>query len=57
MTVHGEASIAAHKISAEGGKMTQSCDLEQARLHFTRKITLSGNVIQFDESVVNTSSL
>jgi hypothetical protein len=57
MTVHGEASIAAHKISAEGGEMTQSCDLEQARLHFTRKITLSGNVIQFDESVVNTSSL
>lgn len=57
ITVHGEASIAAHKISADGIKMTQSCDLEQAKLHFTRQITLRENVVQFDESVVNTSSL
>jgi hypothetical protein len=57
MTVHGEASIAPYKVSANGPELVESCDLEQARLHFERRIELRGNVIHIGETVINTSAL
>jgi hypothetical protein len=57
MTVHGEASIAPYKVSTNGPELVESCDLEQARLHFERKIVLRGNVLRISETVINTSAL
>ncbi len=57
MTVHGEASIAPYHVSTNGLELVESCDLEQARLHFERKIVLRRNIITIIETVVNTSAL
>lgn len=57
MTVHGEASIAPYSISAGSSEMAQSCELSEARLHFERRIVLNGNLLEIDETVLNTSAL
>ena len=57
ITVHGEASIASYMISTQGHELVETCDLEQAGLHFERKIALQGNILHIGETVVNLSSL
>src|SRR5258708_184116 len=57
MTVHGEASITPYRVSTNGQELVQSCDLEQARLHFERRIALRGAILTIGETVVNTSAL
>ncbi len=57
MTVHGEASVAPYAIETQAQQLTQSCDLPQARLQFSRKILLDRNVLTIHESVTNRSAL
>jgi hypothetical protein len=57
ITVHGEASIAPYAISTQGQELVATCELEQAGLHFERKIVLRGNVLHISETVLNHSPL
>ena len=58
MTVHGEASVAAHDIAVKGDTLSQAVVLKEARLRFTRHIQLpaAARVATITESVENLSA-
>jgi hypothetical protein len=55
MTVHGESSVAAYRISEEDGGLVMRGEFPQARLGFERRIRLDGDVVRIRESVTNLS--
>ena len=57
MTVHGEASVAAYKISFTGHELAADCLLPSAQLYFERRIRLDGRRVVISETVENTSIL
>jgi len=57
MTVHGEASIAAYRISFGAHELTAACSLPAAHLQFERKIRLDRGRVLISETVENMSIL
>jgi hypothetical protein len=57
MTVHGEASIAAYRISFGAHELTAACSLPAAHLEFERKIRLDRGRVLISETVGNMSIL
>ncbi|HLY16057.1 MAG TPA: hypothetical protein VKR61_02475 [Bryobacteraceae bacterium] len=55
LTVHGEASLALYEVAASGAELTERARLPQAQLNVERRIRLSGNVVEMQESVENES--
>src|SRR5689334_17235440 len=53
ITVHGEASVAAHESHLEGDALIMRTKAPQAQLSFERRIQLDGDSVQFAESVEN----
>lgn len=56
LTVHGEASVAAYTARAWPDGLECSCELREARLGFTRRLTLDGERLWFEETVENLSA-
>ncbi len=58
MTVHGEGSVVAYRITGGGSaSMTCECHLPAAQLDFKRTLTLQGSSVVFEEAVRNCSIL
>lgn len=55
VTVHGEASVAAYRITETDGGMRQECTLPIAQLAFSRVLTLAGDTLSISETVENLS--
>ena len=56
ITVHGEASVAAHESHLEGDALIMRTKAPQAQLSFERNIQLDGDSVRFAESVENDSA-
>ncbi len=53
ISVHGEANVVRHTFQETASGMTASCRMPGAQLDFSRRLTLNGDTLSFEETVTN----